>query len=76
MEIATFEHRARQFDPDLVIIDFVGNDLKLPHFLTEPRDLWTLERWYLRDLVAARWGAAARRPPGSPAASRSPGSAA
>lgn len=54
MEVATFEHRALAFDPDLVILHFVQNDLKLPHFLQQPPQLWTLRRWYLKDLVKTR----------------------
>ena len=52
MEVATYEHRARHFDPDLVLVHFVGNDLALPHHLQPPRDLRP-SNWYLTELVAA-----------------------
>ena len=55
IEAAVFEHKALAFDPDLVILNFIPNDIKLPHFLQKPRDLWTLRHWYLRDLVDTRW---------------------
>jgi hypothetical protein len=55
MEVATFEHRALAFSPDLVILHFVGNDEALPHFLDPnaaspaPRShLWALLRGRLR----------------------------
>jgi len=33
MEVATFHHRAMAFDPDIVVIHFVSNDLDVPHFM-------------------------------------------
>ena len=33
MEAAAFEHRAAAFDPDVVVVHFVHNDLGLPHFM-------------------------------------------
>lgn len=54
MEVAAFEHRALTYDPDLVIVSFVRNDFKLPHFLQRPREWWSLDRWYLKDLVRYR----------------------
>ena len=36
MEAAAFEHRAAAFDPDVVVVHFVRNDLGLPHFMQPP----------------------------------------
>ena len=33
METATYEHVCRGFDPDLVVLHWVGNDFGFPHFL-------------------------------------------
>lgn len=52
LEVATFEHRALRFEPDLVLVHFIGNDLALPHFLRPPRGV-SPGRWYLADLVRA-----------------------
>lgn len=48
MEVATLEHRALAFAPDLVLQHFVGNDLAVPHFLDPDQDRPTS---YLFDLV-------------------------
>ncbi|HEX9668748.1 MAG TPA: SGNH/GDSL hydrolase family protein [Thermoanaerobaculia bacterium] len=37
MEVATFEHKALAFAPDLMIVHFVRNDLDTPHFAAPPR---------------------------------------
>jgi hypothetical protein len=36
MEAAVFERKAAAFDPDLVVIHFIGNDFGPPHFLRPP----------------------------------------
>jgi len=56
MEVATYEHRAARFAPDLVIIHFIGNDLGLPHFMQPPETLRTTSHVYLWDLLHARFG--------------------
>ncbi|HEX5760639.1 MAG TPA: SGNH/GDSL hydrolase family protein [Thermoanaerobaculia bacterium] len=35
MQVATFEHRALAFSPDLVIVHYARNDLAAPHFALE-----------------------------------------
>jgi lysophospholipase L1-like esterase len=56
MEVAAYEHRAAQLDPDLVIIHFIGNDFGLPHFLQAPEAARSPARSYLRELLQARFG--------------------
>ncbi len=55
MEVATFEHRALGFEPDVVIVHWVGNDFDPPHFLEEPRG-FEPSRWYLLETVAGLFG--------------------
>jgi GDSL-like Lipase/Acylhydrolase family len=50
LEVATFEKRALAFDPDVVLLHFVGNDLDAPHFLAPPPAL-APSRWYLVELL-------------------------
>ncbi len=52
MEVATYERKARHFDPDLILIHYVGNDVGLPHLLQPPRPA-TPNEWYLTELVRA-----------------------
>ena len=56
MEVATYEHKAAPFAPDLVVIHFIGNDLDLPHFMQPPESLHTAVHSYLWDLLRARFG--------------------
>jgi hypothetical protein len=46
MEAALFEHKALAFEPDFVIVHFVGNDFNAPHFLAPPRS-FRPSRWFL-----------------------------
>ena len=54
IEAAVFERRVLAFDPDLVVLHFVANDLDLPPFLQAPRRLGSLERSFLLELVRNR----------------------
>ncbi len=54
MEVATLEAKGLRFDPDLVILNFVGNDLGLPNFVEERPDVLSLRRSFLLDFVRAR----------------------
>jgi hypothetical protein len=58
MEVATLEAKGLRFDPDLVILNFVGNDLGLPNFIGEEPDVLSLRRSFLFDFVCARLGGA------------------
>lgn len=55
MEVATLERRALAFDPDIVVIHFIGNDFLPPHFLQAPRGA-ALSQWYLVELVRGLMG--------------------
>ncbi len=54
IEAAVFERKVLSFDPDLVVLHFVPNDLALPPFLQAPRRLGSLARSYLLELVRNR----------------------
>lgn len=51
MEEQVLRDKGLAFAPDVVIVDFVGNDFELPNFLWEQPDCWTLQRSYLLDLA-------------------------
>jgi len=50
IETAVYEHKIRLFDPDLLLLHYVGNDGDFPHFLQPPRRFRPGD-WYLVDLV-------------------------
>jgi len=64
MEIETLRQKGIPFRPDLVIIDFVSNDLELPNFIREDEDRFALDRSYLVDLIAASLGRIEDQSPG------------
>jgi lysophospholipase L1-like esterase len=55
MEVATFEHRAAAFSPDLVLVHFIGNDFDLPHFMKLPKSRRSPLNWYLAELLRDRF---------------------
>ena len=55
MEVSTYEHRAMAFDPDLVLLHFVGNDFGLPHFMQIPRGQEPGLHLYLAEFLHARF---------------------
>jgi lysophospholipase L1-like esterase len=55
MEVATCEHKALAFAPDLAVIHFIGNDFGLPHFMQPPESLRTTSHLVLWDLLKARF---------------------
>jgi hypothetical protein len=55
MEVATYEHRAMAFTPDMVLLHFVGNDFGLPHFMQLPRSREPGVHLYLADFLRARF---------------------
>lgn len=54
MEVETLAAKGLRFDPDLVVLNFVGNDLGLPNFVQERPELTALDRSFLLDFVRAR----------------------
>lgn len=56
MQVAAFERKALAFDPDLVIIHFVGNDFDLPRFMQQAKPVGSMRRSALVELVATRLG--------------------
>ena len=56
MEVETLLARGPRLQPDLILIEIVGNDLDLPNFLWNAVDPWTLRRLYLLDFVRGRLG--------------------
>lgn len=47
MEVATLEAKGLQFQPDAVIIDYVGNDIDLPNMIWRERNYFTPWHSYL-----------------------------
>lgn len=56
MEVATFEHKALAFDPDLVILHFVDNDFGVPLFMQKPKNVFDLTRSFFIDFIKQRLG--------------------
>ena len=54
MEVETLEAKGLRFDPDLVVLNFVGNDLGLPNFIEERPEVLSLRRSFLLDFVRGR----------------------
>jgi hypothetical protein len=53
-EVRAFELRMDAIDPDLVIINYVDNDMDLPNFLALRPNLWSLRKLYLVDVLRRR----------------------
>ena len=51
MEVAAFERRALAWRPDVVLVDWVGNDADLPNFIAQQTDALDLGRCFLYDLA-------------------------
>lgn len=56
IEVALFERKALQFDPDLVLIQFINNDFGVPVFMRKPKTGLAWRTSYLRNLVRTRLG--------------------
>jgi lysophospholipase L1-like esterase len=54
MEVRTLAVKALQPSPDLVLLNFVGNDLRLPNFVLERRRYLSPRRSFLFDFVHSR----------------------
>ncbi len=56
MEIETLKAKALGFNPRVVVIEFVENDLSLPNFVRAVKPVWTLRRSLFVDFVRHRLG--------------------
>jgi lysophospholipase L1-like esterase len=63
MEVELLRERVARLEPDLILIEIVGNDLDLPNFLWSAVDPWTLRRSFLLDFVRDRLGNVRARQP-------------
>lgn len=55
MEAAILEHKALAFDPDFILVHFVGNDFDAPHFLQPPRSFRPTQ-WVLVEMFMGLFG--------------------
>jgi GDSL-like lipase/acylhydrolase family protein len=53
-EVETFATKARAIGPDLVIVNWVGNDMDLPSFLAKRPEVYSLRRSFLLELIRRR----------------------
>ncbi len=51
MEVETLKEKGLAFKPDLVIIEYVGNDLDLPNFIREQENYLSLKKSFLKQLL-------------------------
>jgi lysophospholipase L1-like esterase len=51
MEAQVLRDKALAFAPDLVIVDFCGNDFDLPNFIWQQPDYWRLDHSFLLETV-------------------------
>ena len=72
MEVEMLREHGAALEPDLVLIEIVGNDLDLPNFLWSARDPWTLRRSFLLDFIRSRLAGAARPPASGAGLSEAP----
>ena len=53
MEVGTLAHKGLAFEPDIVVLGLVPNDLALPGYMWADVDPWTLDRSFLLDALRA-----------------------
>ena len=51
MEVATLEEKALEYGPDLVVIEFIGNDTHLPNFLYATKDWGNFRTSYFLEFI-------------------------
>jgi len=54
MEVETLKTKGLDFEPDIVIMHYVGNDIDLPNFIRKRENLWTLKDSWLRRFISQR----------------------
>lgn len=52
MEVALFEQKALLFQPDIVVLHVVNNDLDVPLFMSKPHNIFSLKESFLARLIA------------------------
>lgn len=62
MEVELLRERIARLEPDLLLIEIVGNDLDLPNFLWSASDPWSFRRSFLTEFVRERLRIRAGRP--------------
>jgi lysophospholipase L1-like esterase len=55
MAVATLADKGLAFAPDLVLYHFVSNDLDLPNFLWQQKEVWALDRSFLWEQLQKAW---------------------
>ena len=61
MEVETLRTKGLAFEPDVVLIHFVGNDLELPNFIRTEEPVLALDRFFLLDLFRGAFAASTVR---------------
>jgi lysophospholipase L1-like esterase len=51
MEVETLKDKGLAYEPDVVLIHFVGNDIELPNFIRAEEPVLALDRSFLADLL-------------------------
>ncbi len=51
MEVETLKDKGLAYEPDLVIVNFVDNDLALPNFIQQPQQILSVRKSFLIDFV-------------------------
>lgn len=54
MEVETLEKKALIYKPDIVILEFIGNDLCLPNFIYEANDYLNLKKSFFAEFILKR----------------------
>ncbi len=54
MEVATLAHKGLDFNPDLVVLHFVSNDLSVPLFMQPPHNVLELSKSYVWEFLRER----------------------
>jgi hypothetical protein len=56
MEVHALAEKGLRFSPDLVLVEFLGNDLDLPNFIRADPEVLSPRKWFLGRFVRARLG--------------------
>jgi len=60
MEVETLKAKGLQYDPDLVVIHYVGNDVDLPNFIRKKENHLTTKKSFLLEFILHRLRGATR----------------